>query len=340
MNTFAYALLNWYRRNQRQLPWRKNPDPYWIYVSEIMLQQTRMETALPYFLSFIRELPTLEDLADVDDDKLMKLWEGLGYYSRARNLKKGAQYIISEFGGILPDEVEKLKTIPGIGPYSAGAIASTLYQKPVCAIDGNVIRVFSRLYRLEEVHPSSALKIEVQEKVLSFLPASRPGDFNQALMELGALICKPASANCADCPLAAMCLSADKDDATSFPRRRAKKPKQEEKHTVLLLEAGEKIAIHKKKTGLLKGLYSFPMTKGHLSAEETEAFLKKKGLQAKEVTYFGESSHVFSHRIWHMIFYRIILDGETEQYEWMEINDLRDIAIASAFRKAKDIINI
>jgi A/G-specific adenine glycosylase len=340
MNDFAKHLLDWYKTAKRPLPWRENPDPYWIYLSEIMLQQTRMESALPYFETFIRELPTLKDLSMVDDDRLMKLWEGLGYYSRARNLKKGAIYIMEEFDGILPSDPKELQKIPGIGPYSAGAIASTLYQKPVSAVDGNVLRVFSRLYRLEETLPSAALTRAVREKVLELIPAEAPGDFNQALMELGALICKPTSPACSTCPVRAFCQSAEAEDVAEFPRRKKKSPPRREHHTVLLLECNAAFAVERKEKGLLKGLYHFPMLKGHLSTEEVRKTLQKEGFVVRDIFDQGEASHVFSHRIWQMRLYHVMVDNSTEHFEWFEKKRLADLPVASAFRSVKMLLDL
>ncbi len=340
MNEFSEALLAWYRQYHRRLPWRENPDPYWIYLSEVMLQQTRMESALPYFENFIRELPTLEDLASVDEERLMKLWEGLGYYSRARNLKKGANYIVTEFGGCLPEEPKELQKIPGIGPYSAGAIASTLYQKPVCAIDGNVLRVFSRLYRLEHSLPGAALTKAVREKVLALLPHESPGDFNQALMELGALICKPNSPDCPSCPVRSFCLSADAQDVSDFPRRKKKTPPKEEQHTVIMLEKDGEFAVEKKSTGLLRGLYRFPMTVGHLNSSELQDLLEGKGFAIKEIHFIGESSHAFSHRIWRMVLFHVLLEEKSHFYEWFEKKRLAELPIASAFRAVKQWLGL
>lgn len=299
-----------------------------------------MESALPYFHRFIEALPTLQDLAVVEEDRLLKLWEGLGYYSRARNLKKGAQYICEELGGILPRDPRELQKIPGIGPYSAGAIASTLYQVAAPAIDGNVLRVFSRLYRLEEDLKSASLRKRVQEKLIGLIPTESPGDFNQALMELGALVCTPTSPHCSDCPLSSFCESAGREDATSFPRKTKKAKVAKEFYTVLLLECAGSVALSKKEDSLLAGLYSFPMQEGHLSLEELQTLFEEKGCLPASIDKLGTSSHLFSHRKWEMLFYRVQLCAPDSRYSWQEKKRLGEIPIASAFRFLKEVLDL
>jgi len=218
MNQLAEDLLAYYDEHARVLPFRVNPQAYHIWLSEIMSQQTRMETVVPYFNRFIKALPGVEDLAQVDDEKLMKLWEGLGYYSRARNLKKAAQIIQRDFAGQVPDNYRDLLKLPGVGPYTAGAIASIAFNQPVPAVDGNVSRVFSRLYAYGEPLGSAKSKRFIEEAVKAVIPVERPGDFNQAVMELGARICLPNGAPlCQQCPIKDHCLAFNQGNPLDYP---------------------------------------------------------------------------------------------------------------------------
>ena len=222
----APALLEWFYRHRRSLPFREDPTPYHIWVSEIMLQQTRMTAAVPYYLRFIQALPTVVDLARCPEDQLAKLWEGLGYYSRMRNLQKAARVICEKYGGALPASLEELKKLPGVGEYTAGAIASIGFGLPAPAVDGNVLRVFSRLWRDERDISTPAAKKECAARVMTQQPPEAAGDFNQALMELGALVCLPGTPDCAACPLKELCSSDGKPDAARLP---VKAPRAERK---------------------------------------------------------------------------------------------------------------
>ena len=202
----AQPLLHWFWANHRVLPFRSDPTPYHVWVSEIMLQQTRVAAAVPYYERFVQELPDIPALAACEEERLLKLWEGLGYYSRVRNLQKAARIVCEQYGGQLPGDLAALKKLPGIGDYTAGAIASIGFGVPAPAVDGNVLRVFARLYNDEGDIMQPAVKASTTQKVMAQQPAEAPGDFNQALMELGALVCTPGQPDCAACPLQALCL--------------------------------------------------------------------------------------------------------------------------------------
>ena len=239
------SLLHWYDYNKRILPWRENKDPYRIWISEIMLQQTRVEAVKPYFDRFMEVLPTVYDLAKVDDDRLMKLWEGLGYYNRARNLKAAAQTIVEEYGGQLPADYDKLLSLKGIGMYTAGAIGSIAFELQVPAVDGNVLRVLTRLWGDDSDILKDKTKKAMGRRVMEFMPEDRPGDFNQALIELGATVCVPnGQPLCDQCPWDTVCKAYKEDLIDQLPVKTPKKARRIEHKTVFLLECGEQIAIH------------------------------------------------------------------------------------------------
>ena len=219
-------LLAWYDKEARDLPWRQNTDPYRVWVSEIMLQQTRVEAVIPYYERFLAAFPDLKALADAPEEQLLKLWEGLGYYSRARNLQKAAREALSRFGG-LPGQVQELSSLPGIGAYTAGAIASIAFSRPVPAVDGNVLRVVARLTDSHDDVLSPAVKREAEKAVAAVIPHDRPGDFNQAVMDLGATVCLPNGApRCEVCPLAELCLGLARSTAPELPVKTKKKERQ------------------------------------------------------------------------------------------------------------------
>ena len=302
-------LLKWYDRNRRILPWREEPTPYRVWVSEIMLQQTRVEAVKPYFERFMEALPDIESLAGASEEVLLKLWEGLGYYNRVRNLQKAALQIMSEYGGVMPSEYEDLLKLKGIGSYTAGAIASIAYGKPVPAVDGNVLRVLSRIGRREEDILLPAVKKRMEEELLAIMP-KRPGDFNQAMMEIGATVCVPNGApHCEVCPLADICLAKDAGMQNEYPKKSGKKPRGIERLTVLVIRDENRVALHKRPDkGLLAGMYEFPMAEGHKSPDEVIRFLEERGLKILRILPLREARHVFTHKEWHMLGYMVRVD--------------------------------
>ncbi|MDD2484453.1 MAG: A/G-specific adenine glycosylase [Eubacteriales bacterium] len=307
MGKESKALLDWYRKNARELPWRSDPTPYKVWVSEIMLQQTRVEAGKAYFLRFVKDLPDVFALANVTDQKLMKLWEGLGYYNRARNLKKAAGVIVEKYAGFIPNRYEELLELPGIGPYTAGAIASIAFGLAVPAIDGNVQRVFSRLFEHREDISTASAKNWAAETAMKMMPAKEAGDFNQALMELGALVCIPnGEPKCLACPLALFCVAYKKGTTSSLPVKKAKNQRKIEARTILLIECEEKILLQKRKEkGLLAGLWEFPNYLGLRSEAEIKKEVKKLGLTVKTIQPIEGAKHIFSHVEWHMQAYEI-----------------------------------
>lgn len=306
----APPLLKWYDGHRRVLPWRENPAPYRVWVSEIMLQQTRVEAVKPYFERFMEALPGIPELAQAPEDKLLKLWEGLGYYNRARNLQKAAQAIMAEYGGRMPDSREELLKLPGIGSYTAGAVASIAYGRAVPAVDGNVLRVISRYRADGRDMLNDKVRKSVEEDLKAVMPKDRPGDFNQALMELGAIVCIPNGApKCVECPWEASCKAHIEGRETEFPKKAAKKARSIEKKTILVIQDAMRAAIRKRPAkGMLAGMYEFPSEEGHLSQEEVLALLKEKGLHPLRIQKLPDSRHVFTHREWDMIGYAVRVD--------------------------------
>jgi len=322
-DTMAQALLAWYSEHKRDLPWRGGHDAYRTWVSEIMLQQTRAEAVKAYFTRFVDALPAVEDLAAVDDDRLLKLWEGLGYYSRARNLKRAAQVIVGEHGGMIPSSPEALLKLPGVGLYTAGAIASIAWGVPVPAVDGNVLRVCARLAADPADIALDKTRREVSARLLRVMPGDRPGDFNQALMELGACVCLPKSPRCDNCPLINDCLAHAQGLVHALPVKSPKKPRRIEERQLLILRFGDKLALRRRPPkGLLAGLWELP------GAFEIPGEL----ILSRESA--GRAVHIFTHIEWHMTAERILLRAplEDETLVWVTREELeRDYALPSAF---------
>lgn len=303
-------LLVWYDRAKRSLPWRENPNPYWVWVSEIMLQQTRVEAVKSYFARFMDALPTIHDLAVAKEEKLLKLWEGLGYYNRVRNLQKAAIQIEEMFDGDMPCEYEQLRSLSGIGSYTAGAISSIAFGKKAPAVDGNVLRVLSRVHRDDRNISLEKVKKEVEQEVLAGMPADRPGDFNQAMMDLGACVCLPNGAPlCGECPLQEKCIAHREGVEEEYPKKESKKPRKIEKKTVLVVRDNDKLAIKKRPIkGLLAGLYEFPSLPGHLTADEVVAYLSEHGMKILHIQRTEDAKHIFTHKEWHMRGYQVKVD--------------------------------
>lgn len=310
LDRIAKPLLAWYDKGRRILPWREEPTPYHVWISEIMLQQTRVEAVKPYYDRFMEEIPDIRSLARVDEEKLLKLWEGLGYYNRARNLKKAAMQIVNEYDGKMPMDYEELLKLPGIGSYTAGAISSIAYNRKQPAVDGNVLRVLSRLRMDDGDVLDAKVKKLTEEDLRTVMPIDRPGDFNQALMELGAMVCIPnGEARCELCPWSDFCRAKAKQVVALYPKKKAKKARAIEKKTVLLLQDANRIALQKRpERGLLAGMYEFPMLEGHVNRKELISYLHGMGVQPIKITKLEPVKHIFSHKEWHMIGYAIRVD--------------------------------
>ena len=306
----AEPLLVWYDKNRRILPWREKTSPYRVWVSEIMLQQTRVEAVKPYFERFMNALPDIKSLAMAREDELLKLWEGLGYYNRVRNMQKAARQIMQEYGGRMPEDWEELQKLSGIGSYTAGAVSSIAYHKCAPAVDGNVLRVLARLREDDGDILSQKVKKRVEKDLLSIMPKDRPGDFNQALMELGAVVCIPnGSPHCGECPWENLCQAHRAHTEEEYPKKAAKKPRKIEKKTILVIQDANGTAIRKRPArGLLAGMYEFPAMEGHAAMEEVAEYVKQLGVRPIRIQPLGESRHIFSHKEWDMIGYAVRVD--------------------------------
>ena len=328
----AQKLIEWYGASRRVLPWRASPTPYHVWVSEIMLQQTRIEAVIPYYERFLAAFPDVRALAEADENRVLKLWEGLGYYSRARNLQKAARTILAEYGGELPRRADELKTLPGIGDYSAGAIASIAYGEPEPAVDGNVLRVLSRLLALDEDIMEQKTRRRVTGQLRAVYPTGEAAALlTEGIMELGETVCIPnGEAKCGLCPLRALCLAHKADQVDRYPVKAAPKARRKEERTVFLLRCGDRWAIRKRPgKGLLAGLWEFPNEVGALSAEDAYACLPG----TRSCAPFCEALHIFTHVEWHMRGYVIDCAEALPDYVWASARELREqYSIPTAFR--------
>lgn len=341
LSAIAEPLLKWYDTHRRILPWREDPTPYHVWVSEIMLQQTRVEAVKPYYRRFMEELPDIAGLAEVSQERLLKLWEGLGYYSRACNLKAAAGQIMEEYGGRMPDSREALMRLKGIGSYTAGAIASIAYGKKEPAVDGNVLRVLSRFRADDGEITNARVRARVERELRESMSPLRPGDYNQAMMDIGALVCVPGEQpRCGECPLAGLCMAHGKHCEGQYPRKAAKKKRTVEEKTVLVIRDDTRAALRRRPAGgLLAGMYELPGLEGHRTAEEVTRYLADNGLKILRIQKLEDSKHIFTHREWHMWGYMVRVDelepkggGEASQWLYVEPEETRErYPIPSAF---------
>ena len=328
------ALLPWYDAHKRDLPWRQDREPYHIWLSEIMLQQTRVEAVKGYYARFLKNLPTIEDLANADPELLYKLWEGLGYYSRVRNLKKAAQKIVADYNGVFPREYKDVLALPGIGPYTAGAICSIAFGKPTPAVDGNVLRVMTRLGDDESNIDDPATKRRITEALVKIYP-ERAGDFTQSLMELGATVCGPNTVpDCAHCPCRDFCLGFRNGTATCLPVRNAKRSRKVERKTVLILNCDGKMALVKRPDkGLLASMWQFPELPGWHDLDAVIRKVETLGLEIANIQRVVERKHIFTHVEWHMRGVYMELRTPFVGYTWMSQERIHDhAALPTAFR--------
>lgn len=334
----ADLLLAWYDQHARTLPWRGIHDPYRTWVSETMLQQTRVETVLGYYARFLERFPTVADLAAAPEDDVLKMWEGLGYYSRARNLHKGAKQVMAEYGGVIPADVEQLRKISGIGPYTAGAIASIAFDQPVPAVDGNVIRVVSRLRGIRENVGIPSVRRALEGEAASLVPRLRPGDFNQALMDLGSAICTPGTPACEKCPLRDECDAYAAGDAEDLPVLPRKNPPKVIDYAVCLIFSGDRVLMRQRTEAMLKGLWVFPMAEGKYMLRQVPAAVKKlTKLAAKDVQSAGEAKHVFTHQIWQIQLYTMTVPEDAQApngYQFIPVGEMHTLAIPTAVKAA------
>lgn len=334
----APLLLAWYDQHARTLPWRGIHDAYRTWVSETMLQQTRVETVLGYYDRFLQRFPTIADLAAAPEDDVLKLWEGLGYYSRARNLHKGAQQVMADFGGTIPAEVDQLRRISGIGPYTAGAIASIAFDQPVPAVDGNVIRVVSRLTGIRENVGIPSVRRMLEAQAADLVPAQRPGDFNQAMMDLGATVCMPGTPACEKCPLHSLCDACAAGDAEDLPVLPRKNPPKVIDYAVCLIFSGDRVLMRQRTETMLHGLWVFPMVEGTPTLRQLPAAVKKlTKFAVTDTQSAGEAKHVFTHQIWQMQLYTMHVSETADApagYRFVPVKEMNSLAIPTAVKAA------
>ena len=329
-------LLPWYEGHKRDLPWRQDREPYHVWLSEIMLQQTRVEAVRGYYLRFLEALPDIAALAACDEERLYKLWEGLGYYSRVRNLQKAARVIMEQHGGEFPRDYAAIRALPGIGDYTAGAVSSICFDRPEPAVDGNVLRVITRVLAMDAPITKPQTKKDITERLREIYPAGRCGDFTQALMELGATVCLPNGApNCDACPLSDLCRSREGELWKKIPVKEKKKERRTEEKTVFLLRCEGKLAVRKRDDrGLLAGLWEFPNTEGTSNAQQVLEQAAAWGCKPKELIKSVGRQHIFTHIEWKMTGYLIECGACAEGFLWADEAALdRIYSLPTAFRQ-------
>ena len=332
----AEKLIDWCASVRRPLPWRLSPTPYHVWVSEIMLQQTRIEAVIPYYARFLEALPDIQALAKVDEDQLLKLWEGLGYYSRARNLQKAARRVMADFGGELPREAAQLKPLPGIGDYTAGAIASIAYGEPEPAVDGNVLRVMTRVLARADDIMLPKTRADIASLLRTCYPrGERAGLLTEGIMELGETVCLPNTApRCEACPLNALCRACLNGETERYPVKSPPKERRIEQRTVLLLRCGDRYAVRKREgKSLLAGLWEFPNFDGAMDEVQAIEAVRTLGGEVLHIETCGEAKHVFTHVEWHMTGWRAELTRELPGFAWKTPEEIRrDCPIPTALR--------
>ena len=342
VNRITEALLRWYDENAREMPWRGIADPWGTWVSEVMLQQTRVETVRDYYPRFLRRFPTAAALAEAPEEDVLKMWEGLGYYSRARNLQQGARQVMAEYGGRIPDSPEELRKIRGIGPYTSCSIASIAFGVPVPAVDGNVIRVICRLYSLTENPMESRNRERIEKLAGELVPEDRAGDHNQAMMDLGATVCVPGTPDCDRCPLREFCRACAEGNADTLPNLPQAKPPREIAYDLLILRRGDQVLLRRRTEKMLQGLWCFPLLEGSRSPEELETFLQQKmRLPVQNLREAGEAKHVFTHQVWRMKIHtaELLRDAPApEGYSWIPAEKVPDVPMPTAMKIPRTIL--
>lgn len=328
-STFNNSLLEWYHSNKRDLPWRRTNDPYKIWLSEVMLQQTQVITVIPYFTKFITKYPTLQDLADADEQVLLKDWEGLGYYNRIRNFHSAIKDVKENYNGEVPDNPHDFFELKGVGPYIGGAVQSIAFNHLLAAVDGNVLRVMSRLNEDGRDMTKAGVQKSVKEDIEKMIPLEA-GDFNQALMELGATICTPRTPKCIMCPVQDHCQSFKNNTVTNYPMKKKRTKKTEEYYNVyFIVNDRDEIFIYRQEGDLLKGMYEFPKYDVDTSLENIGEELNVK-LDDKQI-YIGSDKHVFTHKIWYMESYLLHTTSKNENF--MPVNEVHELPMSTAMKK-------
>ena len=344
LEEIVQPLVKWYRDNKRILPWRDKDNAYYTWVSEIMLQQTRVEAVKPYFQRFMDTLPDIAALAEAPEETLLKLWEGLGYYNRVRNLQKAAIQIMEDYAGIMPDSYEELLKLKGIGSYTAGAVSSIAYGRPNPAVDGNVLRVITRITADDTDIMKQAFRTQMEQQLKESMPKEAASAYNQALMELGATVCVPnGEPDCDNCPVQNICMAKKEGSQMAYPVKSKAKQRRIEKKTVFVIRDGSRVILNKRpEKGLLAGLYEFPNVEGHLSEEEALEYVKEMGLLPMRIQELEEAKHIFSHIEWQMAGYVIKvaqLEEDDSGLLFLEAEDcIQNYPVPSAFERYKKYI--
>ncbi|MBR3739972.1 MAG: A/G-specific adenine glycosylase [Clostridia bacterium] len=330
-------LLAWYDAHGRVLPFRGTKDPYRIWISEIMLQQTRTETVGAYYMRFLERFSDVFSLAEAPEQDVLKCWEGLGYYSRARNLHKAAKQIVDQYNGHFPADLDALRALPGVGNYTAAAVASIAYDLPAPAMDGNLTRVLSRFHGVWEDVGIPTVKRRLLELAQEDMPPVRCGDFNQALMDLGATVCIPGTPDCEACPLRPLCDAYKAGDAEDLPIKSAAKPPKEIKMAVALITCGNKVWMTQRKEALLKNLWVYLLTENAESPADVEKAMKNLGIRAVFQGVLGAARHVFTHRVWNMTLYHYVSEStDCREGRFLTLEEMRALPLPTAMRAAKE----
>ncbi len=337
----AQYLVAWYPNHARDLPWRRDTEPYHVWLSEIMLQQTRVEAVKEYYKRFLNALPSIENLAAVEEDHLLKLWEGLGYYNRARNLKKAAVTIVEEWDGKFPDTYEGILSLAGIGEYTAGAIGSICFDLPTPAVDGNVLRVYTRVMEDASNIDKQSTKKKIREQLAEVYSKGQCGTLTQSLMELGATVCLPnGMPKCEECPLMTLCGAKAHDTWQKYPVRDEKKSRRLEDKTVFVLQCEDRIAVRKRTSkGLLSGMWEFPNVEGTLIEQQAADVAGQWNTAPEQMQMSFQYTHVFTHVEWRMLAYYMTCSQMCEEFQWVTLEELEhEVAVPSAFRPCVDIV--
>ncbi|SFS30234.1 A/G-specific adenine glycosylase [Marininema halotolerans] len=337
------GLLAWYDQNKRELPWRKNKDPYRIWVSEIMLQQTRVDTVIPFFERFMDKFPDLVALANADEEEVLKAWEGLGYYSRVRNLHSAVKEVVATYEGKVPSTPDAVTQLKGVGDYTAGAILSIAFDQPTPAVDGNVMRVFSRWFALWDDIAKLSTRRKMEVLGAHLVPASRAGDFNQAVMELGALVCTPVNPKCISCPVQATCAAFDQGVQAELPQKKKAKPPRPVHVSIAWIRRGEQILLQRRSSeGLLAGMWGLPTMENVqdevVPGDSITPLFTELGLFVEWGEVLGEYEHIFSHRRWHIRLVEGLIRDEKKdlpgEWRWINENERTQLAFPNVYRKA------
>lgn len=326
---FNRDLLMWFHKNKRDLPWRKTKNPYYIWISEVMLQQTQVDTVIPYYKKFIERFPTPERLAETPEQEVLKSWEGLGYYSRARNLQKGVREVVEKYGGHPPENKKELLTIHGIGPYTAGALLSIAYDRPEPAVDGNAMRVMSRIFLIDDDIAKTGTRKKFENLIGGLITETDPSAFNQSLMDLGAMVCRPKNPDCNACPVQKYCGACEEGVQNEYPiKSKAKKPHAEDYVVLLIFDRERRLLIEQRPlSGLLAGMWQFPMIRSDVSTGNIQSEVKKMFGRPLELTKVPFSySHRFSHLIWNLTLYlgQADLEDAGKRRRWVAFSRLED----------------